>query len=67
MLEWLLSPMDAARIHDVGWHLSWHARIMTLAWGILVPLGIIIARYCKISPKQDWPQQLDNHLWWNTH
>ncbi|RLJ58936.1 hypothetical protein BCF46_1074 [Litoreibacter meonggei] len=67
MLEWLLAPMDATRVHEVGWHLSWHARIMVLAWGILVPLGIIVARYCKISPKQNWPEQLDNRLWWNTH
>ncbi len=67
MWEWLLSPMDAARVHDVGWHLSWHARIMVVAWGILVPMGILIARYFKIMPSQGWPQKLDSHLWWNTH
>lgn len=67
MLEWFLQPMDASRVHDVGWHLSWHARLMTLAWGVLVPLGILIARYFKITPGQRWPQQLDSHLWWNSH
>ena len=67
MLEWLLAPMDASRVHDVGWHLSWHARIMVLAWGVLVPCGIIVARYFKIVPTQNWPQRLDHHLWWNTH
>ncbi|WP_299679219.1 cytochrome b561 domain-containing protein [uncultured Roseobacter sp.] len=67
MWEWLLAPMDAARDHNVGWHLSWHARIMVLAWGVLVPLGIFTARYFKIAPGQDWPQTLDHHFWWNTH
>lgn len=67
MWEWLLAPMDAARAHDVGWHLSWHARLMVVAWGVLVPLGIIIARYFKIAPRQNWPETLDHHFWWNTH
>ncbi len=67
MLEWLLSPMDTARVHDVGWHLSWHARIMVAAWGILVPSGIFIARYFKVTPGQDWPTRLDSRFWWNTH
>lgn len=67
MLEWLLAPMDAARVHDVGWQLSWHARLMVVAWGVLVPCGIIVARYFKVVPSQNWPQSLDNHFWWNTH
>lgn len=67
MLEWLLSPMDTARPHEVGVVLSWHARSMVLAWGILVPLGILIARYFKIAPGQDFPNRLDSHLWWNSH
>lgn len=67
MLEWLLAPMDATRAHEISWHLSWHARIMVLAWGVLVPIGVVVARYLKIVPGQDWPRQLDSHLWWNTH
>ncbi|MBW4707186.1 cytochrome b561 domain-containing protein [Roseobacter sp. YSTF-M11] len=67
MMEWLSAPMDAARMHEVGWHLSWHARLMVAAWGVLVPLGIFIARYFKIMPGQQWPDKLDSHFWWNTH
>ncbi|WP_299964148.1 cytochrome b561 domain-containing protein [uncultured Roseobacter sp.] len=67
MWEWLAAPMDAARAHDVGWHLSWHARTMVLAWGVLVPIGVLVARYFKIAPGQDWPRSLDSHFWWNTH
>lgn len=67
MLEWLFLPMDPSRVHDVGWHLSWHARFMVLAWGVLVPIGVVVARYMKIAPGQNWPVVLDSHLWWNTH
>lgn len=67
MWEWLLTPMDVSRPHEIGWHLSWHARIMVVAWGVLVPVGVLIARYFKVTPGQNWPQQLDNRLWWNTH
>lgn len=67
MWEWLASPIDASRAHDVGWHLSWHARLMVVAWGVLVPSGVFAARYLKVLPWQDWPRVLDSRAWWNTH
>lgn len=67
MLEWLLTPIDATRGHDIGWHLSWHARTMVAAWGGLVPIGILAARFFKIWPGQDWPRSLDNRNWWDIH
>ena len=67
MWEWLLAPVDAARAHEVGFALSWHARLMVLAWTFLVPIGIIAARFFKIWPGQNWPQELDNQSWWTTH
>ena len=67
MTEWLLAPVDPARVHDVGFLLSWHARLMVLGWAVLVPLGILIARYFKITPRQDWPNELDNRFWWRSH
>lgn len=67
MLEWLLSPIDPARAHEVGMHLSWHARAMVAAWGVLVPFGIVAARYFKVLPRQDWPNELDNQTWWYAH
>jgi hypothetical protein len=47
--------------------LSWHARVMVAAWGVLVPLGILIARYFKIPSRDAYPRQLDSPFWWNTH
>jgi len=40
---------------------------MVLAWSVLLPVGIICARFFKIMPGQDWPQVLDNKMWWWGH
>lgn len=66
-MEWLLAPIDPTRAHEVGWAVSWHARAMTLAWGIIVPLAVLIARYLKVLPGQDWPRALDSQVWWRIH
>ncbi|MGL4438967.1 MAG: cytochrome b561 domain-containing protein [Bosea sp. (in: a-proteobacteria)] len=67
MIEWLLSPIDAGRVHAVSEAVAWHGRSMTLAWGVCVPIGVLAARFFKILPGQDWPRELDNHAWWLTH
>lgn len=67
MWDWLLSPIDASRAHEVGFAISWHARLMVLAWGILAPVAVIIARFFKVLPHQDWPRQLDSQAWWRSH
>lgn len=67
MWEWLLSPIDASRAHEVGFAISWHARAMVLAWGVLAPVIVIIARFMKVLPGQNWPVELDNQRWWRIH
>lgn len=67
MLDWLLSPIDPGRIHAVGEAVAWHGRSMVLAWGVLVPSGVLAARFFKILPGQDWPNKLDSNAWWLTH
>ena len=47
--------------------LAWHGRMMVAAWVVLLPLGILLARFFKITPRQVWPQQLDNRFWWHGH
>lgn len=66
-MDWLLAPIDPARAHEVGFAVSWHARSMVLAWGILAPLAVLVARYFKVLPGQDWPRELDTQLWWRSH
>lgn len=67
MLDWLLAPVDASRAHDMAGALAWHARLMVASWGILVPLGILCARFLKLWPGQDWPRELDHPGWWHLH
>ncbi len=67
LLDWLLLPLDPDRPHQVSVLVSWHGRLMVLAWGILLPLGVLIARYFKVAPRQNWPAELDNRLWWHAH
>jgi hypothetical protein len=40
---------------------------MVIAWCFLIPIAIIVARYFKVMPKQDWPTNLDNKFWWFVH
>lgn len=67
MIDWLMAPIDPERVHLVGDLVSWHGRFMVLAWGFLFPLGILAARFWKITPRQDWPRELDNKTWWRAH
>lgn len=67
MLEWLFLPIDPSRAHYVDFSISWHGRLMVLAWGVMIPIAIIIARFFKVSPKQAWPEELDNKFWWHSH
>jgi hypothetical protein len=67
MIDLLLAPIDPSRAHDVSAGMAWHGRFMVIGWGVLCPLAIVIARYFKISARQAWPQELDNHLWWRAH
>ena len=67
MLEWLLAPIDPMRVHEVGSMMAWHGRLMVIGWGIMIPLGIVIARFFKVTRQQNWPNELDNRFWWRSH
>lgn len=67
MLDWLMAPLSGSLVHHVDPWVAWHARAMVLAWGLLLPLGALAARYLKIAPGQDWPRELDHPLWWHLH
>lgn len=67
MLDWLTAPIDPSRSHEISVIVAWHGRLMVIAWGIMLPLGVFVARYFKIWPRQNWPQQLDHQGWWYSH
>ena len=54
-------------VHDIAPWAAWHGRMMVIAWAVLLPLGIMVARFAKVTPRQRWPEVLDNKLWWHWH
>ncbi len=64
---WLMSPISGAADHRISTGTSLHGRLMVLAWGILVPVAILLSRFYKVTPGQDWPRVLNNPFWFRTH
>lgn len=60
-------PVSGASGHHVPGWAAWHGRAMVLAWGFLLPVGVLAARFYKVTPRQDWPAVLDNKRWWHAH
>ncbi|WP_242702568.1 MULTISPECIES: cytochrome b561 domain-containing protein [Achromobacter] len=67
LYAWLATPISGSTGHFITSAVSWHGRIMTLAWGVLVPLAVMLARFFKVMPRQPWPAALDNKAWWHGH
>jgi hypothetical protein len=67
LLAWFSTPLSGQTNHDIAGWTAWHARLMVLSWGILIPIGAIAARFYKVTETQDWPSQLDNKTWWHMH
>jgi len=67
VVQWLATPLSGAAHHALKPWVYWHARSMVLGWSVLLPLGMLIARFFKIIPGQDWPRVLDCKFWWRTH
>ena len=66
-IQWWLLPLSGNLEHVLSTAVAWHGRLMVFAWALLVPLGVGIARFFKVTQKQKWPEQLDNKFWWRVH
>lgn len=64
---WLRLPLSAGADHRVDGRAAWHGRLMVVSWSLMLPLGVLAARYFKITPRQPWPAVLDNKCWWRIH
>ena len=51
MLDWWLAPLSGATDHVIAAPVAWHARLMVLAWGVLIPVGVLWARFWKVAPR----------------
>jgi hypothetical protein len=65
--DWLMSPLSGSVHHFVPTGTAFHGRLMVLAWGFMVPVGILLSRFYKVTPEQDWPRVLNNPFWFNSH
>ncbi len=66
-LAWLATPLSGAQGHAIEPWAAWHARLMVLSWNLLLPLGMLVARFFKVAPGQNWPDVLDRKFWWRSH
>ena len=48
-------------------YMLWHAALMLFVWGLVLPTGVLLARFFKVTPEQDFPKVRDNQFWWNWH
>lgn len=48
-------------------YMLWHGAIMLFVWGLVLPTGVLLARFFKVTPEQDFPTIRDNQFWWNWH
>jgi len=67
MLSWMHLTLSGAADHTLAPQIAWHGRLMVAGWSILLPTGILAARFFKVLPRQNWPERLDNRAWWHAH
>jgi hypothetical protein len=67
VVRWLLTPISGSSAHPIVASIAWHGQLMVLGMGLLTPPVVIVARFFKVTPRQDWPHHLDNPFWFVTH
>lgn len=67
VVGFLREPLSGAAVHRIPAAWAWHGRLMVLAGAVLFPVGVMLARYYKVTPRQGWPEALDNRFWWTGH
>src|SRR5690606_1573231 len=64
---WLTDPLRGDTFIELAEPTRLHGLLMALAVGVLLPLSVLLARYFKILPRQDWPRELSRRFWWSSH
>jgi hypothetical protein len=64
---WFVAPVSGAANHYIAPTVAWHGRLMVLAWAVFLPPAIVVPRFFKVTPGQDWPREVGNPFWFVTH
>ncbi len=67
VIGWLSDPLAGAVRRQEPLLFTLHGWINLFAVGFALPVGAIIARYFKVTRRQDWPRQVDSKFWWRGH
>lgn len=67
LIGWLCAPMLPGAVDELNRTDFWHAVLMSVAGGVLVPVIVLAARYWKIVPGQDWPRVVNHRGWQRVH
>lgn len=67
LFGWIHLPLRHGHVDPVNTVDYWHAGLMGLGGGILLPVAVLAARYWKIVPGQDWPRVLNHKGWQRVH
>jgi hypothetical protein len=66
-VQWLLAPIVSATVLGREPAYMVHGALMIVSMVLCLPIGAVIARYFKVTPKQNWPIELDSKFWWYCH
>jgi hypothetical protein len=66
-MSWLTDPLASAVRRQEPFLFTMHGWINIFAIGFAMPVGVVVARYFKVTRKQDWPRQVDSKFWWHSH
>ncbi len=69
MLGGLAAALGRALWADLGLPpaMASHAALMLVTWGLMIPMGGVVARYFKVTPRQNFPEEVDSRFWWDWH
>jgi hypothetical protein len=67
LISWLSDPLSISIRRQEPLLFGIHGWVNLFAIGFALPVGIVVARYFKITQRQDWPKEVDSKLWWRGH
>jgi hypothetical protein len=67
ILQWLRAPLYITPTLSASGVQKAHAWLMLFGVVLCLPISSLIARYFKVTRRQNWPIVLDSKFWWYSH